>query len=45
MRLDNGEAHTERCGLKDDVAETGMTIASGKMDYNALLQWVKEHRI
>ena len=29
----------------DDVAETGMAIASGKMDYNALLQWVKEHRI
>ena len=29
----------------DDVAETGMAIASGKMDYDALLQWVKEHRI
>lgn len=25
--------------------ETGMAIASGKMEYNALLQWVKEHRI
>ena len=29
----------------DDVSETGLAIASGKMDYDALLQWVKEHRI
>ena len=29
----------------DDVSETGLAIASGKMDYEALLQWVKEHRI
>jgi len=28
-----------------DVAETGLAIASGKMDYDALLQWVKDHRI
>ncbi len=29
----------------DDVSETGLAIASGKMDYDSLLQWVKEHRI
>ena len=29
----------------DDVAETGLAVASGKMDYDALLQWVKDHRI
>ncbi len=29
----------------DDVAKTGMAVASGEMDYDALLQWVKEHRI
>ena len=29
----------------DDVAKTGLAIASGRMDYDALLQWVKEHRI
>ena len=29
----------------DDVAETGLSVASGKMDYDALLQWVKDHRI
>ena len=28
-----------------DVSETGLAVASGKMDYNALLQWVKDHRI
>ena len=28
----------------DDVAETGLAVASGKMDYDALLQWVKDHR-
>lgn len=28
-----------------DVAETGLAIASGKMDYDALLQWIKAHRI
>ena len=29
----------------DDVSETGLAVASGRMDYEALLQWVKEHRI
>ena len=29
----------------DDVSQTGLAVASGKMDYEALLQWVKEHRI
>lgn len=28
----------------DDVSETGLAVASGKMDYDALLQWVKDHR-
>ena len=27
-----------------DVAETGLAIAAGKMDYEDLLQWVKDHR-
>ena len=27
-----------------DVAETGLAVASGKMDYNSLLKWVKDHR-
>ena len=27
-----------------DVAETGWAVASGKMDYDALLQWIKERR-
>lgn len=29
----------------DDVSETGLAVASGKMDYVALLQWVRDHRI
>ena len=29
----------------DDVSETGLAVASGRMDYETLLQWVKEHRI
>ena len=29
----------------DDVAETGLAVASGRMDYEALWQWVKKHRI
>lgn len=29
----------------DDVAQTGLAVASGKMDYDALLQWVKDHRV
>ena len=28
-----------------DVADTGLAVASGCMDYDALLQWVKEHRV
>ena len=27
----------------DDVAQTGLAVASGKMDYDTLLQWVKDH--
>ena len=27
-----------------DVSETGLAVASGKMDYDALLQWVRDHR-
>lgn len=29
----------------EDVSNTGLAVAAGKMDYEALLQWVKEHRI
>ena len=29
----------------DDVATTGLSVAAGKMDYDALLAWVREHRI
>lgn len=29
----------------DDVAKTGLAVASGEMDYDALLQWVNDHRI
>lgn len=29
----------------NEVAQTGWAVASGKMDYDALLQWVKDHRI
>ena len=29
----------------DDVSQTGLAVASGKMDYDALLQWVRDHRI
>ena len=28
----------------DDVSKVGLAVASGKMDYDALLQWVKDHR-
>ena len=28
----------------DDVAKTGLAVASGEMDYDALLQWVRNHR-
>ena len=29
----------------DDVSSTGLAVASGNMDYDALLQWIKDHRI
>ena len=29
----------------DDVADAGLAVAAGKMDYDGLLQWVKDHRI
>ena len=29
----------------NDVSETGLAVASGKMDYDTLLQWVRDHRI
>lgn len=29
----------------EDVAEAGLAVAAGKMDYDALLQWVRKHRI
>ena len=28
-----------------DVAEAGLAVASGEMDYNALLAWVQNHRM
>lgn len=28
----------------EDVATVGLAVASGKMDYEQLLEWVKEHR-
>ena len=29
----------------DDVAKAGLEVAAGEMDYESLLQWVREHRI
>ena len=29
----------------DDVAKVGLAVAAGGMDYESLLQWVREHRI
>ena len=29
----------------EDVATVGLSVASGSMDYAALLSWVKDHRI
>lgn len=29
----------------EDVATVGLAVASGKMSYEQLLEWVKEHRI
>ena len=28
----------------EDVSNTGLAVAAGKMDYETLLQWVKDHR-
>lgn len=29
----------------EEVVEAGLSVASGTMDYEALLQWVRDHRI
>jgi death-on-curing protein len=29
----------------DDVAKVGLAVAAGEMDYESLLQWVREHRV
>ena len=29
----------------EEVAEVGLAVAAGEMKYEALLAWVKEHRI
>ena len=29
----------------DEVAEVGLSVAAGKMKYEALLEWVRDHRI
>ena len=29
----------------DEVAEVGLAIAAGEMDYDTLLEWVKNHRV
>ena len=29
----------------EEVVEAGLSVASGTMDYDALLQWVRDHRI
>ena len=29
----------------EDVSTVGLAVAAGEMDYDALLQWVKEHRL
>ena len=29
----------------DEVAEVGLSVAAGKMKYEALLDWVRDHRI
>ena len=30
---------------KEEVVEVGLSVASGTMDYDSLLQWVRDHRI
>ena len=29
----------------EEVVEVGLSVASGTMDYDSLLQWVRDHRI
>ena len=29
----------------EEVVEIGLSVASGTMDYDSLLQWVRDHRI
>ena len=29
----------------DDIIEAGLGVASGKMDYDDLLEWVKDHKV
>ena len=29
----------------EEVVEVGLSVASGTMDYDSLLQWVRSHRI
>ena len=29
----------------DEVVEVGLAVASGAMDYEALLEWVRAHRV
>ncbi len=29
----------------EDVSQVGLAVASGQMDYDALLQWITDHRI
>ena len=29
----------------EGVVEVGLSVASGTMDYDSLLQWVRDHRI
>ena len=29
----------------EEVVEVGLSVASGTMDYDSLLQWVRGHRI
>ena len=29
----------------EEVVEVGLSVASGTMDYDVLLQWVRDHRI
>ena len=30
---------------KEEVVEVGLSVASGTMGYDSLLQWVRDHRI